>query len=73
MNKKERLEKAFELDLPDRPPILGGWLAAPDHIQTLTGCSEAEYWSDPFYWGLEAERVLGSDGIITIFVPASEG
>jgi hypothetical protein len=73
MNKKERLEKAFNLDCPDRPPILGGWLAAPGHIQTLTGCSVAEYWTDPFHWGMEAERVLGSDGIITIFVPASEG
>ena len=73
MNKKERLAKAFDLECPDRPPILGGWLAAPDHIQTLTGCSDGADWDDPLYWGLEAEQVLGSDGIITIFVPASEG
>ena len=59
MDKKTRLAKAFDLELPDRPPILGGWLAAPEHIQTMTGCSEDAYWSDPFHWGLEAERVLG--------------
>jgi hypothetical protein len=73
MNKKERLNKAFQLQLPDRPPILGGWLAAPEHIQALTGCTEDEYWSDPFKWGIEAERVLGSDGVIGIFVPVARG
>ncbi len=73
MDKKTRLEKAFRLDLPDRPPILGGWLAAPSYVQTLTGCSESAYWEDPFYWGLEAERVLGSDGVIGIFTPIHRG
>lgn len=73
MNHHERLACAFDLGTPDRPPILGGWLAAPNHIQALTGCSEDEYWSDPFYWGLEAERVLGSDGVVTIFVPITRG
>lgn len=45
----------------------------PEHIWALTGCSEDEYWSDPFYWGLQAEHVLGSDGVITIFVPIARG
>ena len=73
MDKKTRLAKAFNLETPDRPPILGGWLAAPGHIQTLTGCSDDDYWSNPFGWGLEAERVLGSDGVITIHEPVSRG
>ena len=73
MDHKTRLAMAFNLELPDRPPILGGWLAAPDHIQALTGCSEDEYWADPFHWGLEAERVLGSDGVVTIFEPIARG
>ncbi len=73
MNKKTRLTHAFDLGTPDRPPILGGWLAAPEHIQALTKCSEDDYWSDPFHWGLEAERVLGSDGVIDIFEPISRG
>ena len=58
---KTRLARAFNREMPDRPPILGGWLAAPEYVQSLTGCSEDQYWSDPFYWGLEAKRVLGSD------------
>jgi hypothetical protein len=73
MEKADRLAKAFYLELPDRPPILGGWLAAPEHIQKLTGCSEDEYWSDSFYWGLTAERALGSDGVIGIVEPVSRG
>jgi pimeloyl-ACP methyl ester carboxylesterase len=73
LDKKTRLAKAFNLETPDRPPILGGWLAAPGHIQTLTGCSDDDYWSNPFGWGLEAERVLGSDGVITIHEPVSRG
>ncbi len=73
MDKKTRLAKRFDLELPDRPPILGGWLAAPEHIRALTGCSEDEYWSDPFDWGLFAERALGSDGVIGVFEPIARG
>ncbi len=69
MNQSIRLQTAFDLELPDRPPILGGWLSAPGHIRTLTGCSEDEYWSDVIRWGLEAERILGSDGVISIVKP----
>jgi hypothetical protein len=70
---KARLAAAFDLRTPDRPPILGGWLAAPEHIQQLTGCSEDDYWNDPFAWGMAAERVLGSDGVIGIFTPVARG
>jgi len=73
MDQRTRLTKAFDRELPDRPPILGGWLAAPEHVQALTGCSEDDYWCDPLHWGLEAERVLGSDGVITIHEPVSRG
>jgi hypothetical protein len=73
VDRKTRLDRAFSLAIPDRPPILGGWLAAPDHIQSLTGCSEDEYWADPVRWGLEAEHVLGSDGAVTVFVPRQRG
>ena len=73
MNKKERLHAAFTLQKPDRTPILGGWLAAPHHIMTLTRTTEDEYWADPFGVGLQAERVLGSDGVNGIFVPITRG
>ena len=66
---KVRLHKAFDLVLPDRPPIIGGWLAAPEHIITLTGCTPDDYWENPFHWGLRAEKILGSDGLIGIFEP----
>lgn len=73
MDKKTRLTTVFNLEQPDRPPILGGWLAAPEFVRVLTGCSEDDYWDDPFHWGLRAEQVLGSDGVITIFVPIARG
>lgn len=73
MDAKTRLLTAFSGGQPDRPPILGGWLAAPSHVQTLVGCSERAYWDDPLYWSIEAERRLGSDGLITVFTPIAEG
>jgi hypothetical protein len=71
MEKSTRLSYAFDLKQADRPPILGGWLAAPESIQQLTGCTADQYWEDPFGWGLEAEQRLGSDGIVGIFEPVS--
>ena len=73
MDKMERLTTTFDGNLPDRPPILGGWLAAPEYVQRLAGCSEDEYWLDPYHWGMQAEKVLGSDGIIIIFTPVERG
>ena len=71
MDSFSRLKKTFSLEKADRPPILGGWLAAPGHIRSLAGCSEDEYWEDPHYWEVAAERLLGSDGLVDIFVPVS--
>jgi hypothetical protein len=73
MDKKTRLMRAFALQSTDRPPILGGWLAAPEYVQRLAGCSEDEYWADPFHWGIKAEHALGSDGVIGIFTPIHRG
>lgn len=73
MQRLERLETTFRRELPDRPPILGGWLAAPEHIQAITGCSDEEYWQQPFEWGVAAEQTLGSDGAITIIEPLQRG
>jgi hypothetical protein len=73
MDSNTRLKTAFSLQQPDRPPILGGWLAAPNHVQALTGCSEDEYYDDPYYWGIAAEHILGSDGLLDVFMPAERG
>jgi len=68
-----RMQKAIALEVPDRPPIIGGWLASPEHIISLTGCDPDEYWEDTFYWGLQAEKVLGSDGLVGIVQPVERG
>lgn len=73
INNRTRLHTTFNLDMSDRPPIMGGWLAAPTHVQELTGCSDDEYWDDPFSWGVKAEQILGSDGVIDIFAPVTRG
>ena len=58
--------------MPDRTPILGGWIACPEHICTLTGVSLAEYWRDPEGVSVRAYRILGTDGLISIFVPKNQ-
>ncbi len=69
MKPRERLETAFRLQEPDRTPILGGWIACPEHIATLAGVDESAYWDDPVSVSLDAYRALGSDGLIGVFVP----
>lgn len=71
MNKRERLQSAFALQQPDRPPILGGWLAAPNLIQALTGCTAQQYYADPRTWDIRAEKILDSDGMVDMVVPAA--
>ena len=69
MTPRERLDAAFALKPPDRTPVLGGWIACPEHICTLTGRSLDEYWADPVGVSIAAYEVLGADGLITVFVP----
>ena len=69
MTPRERLENVFAGKEPDRTPILGGWIACPQHICALTGASIDEYWRDPVEVSVEAYEILGADGLISIFVP----
>jgi hypothetical protein len=71
MNNHQRIQQTIQLGRPDRAPILGGWLAAPGHIQALAGCTEDEYYADPYRWEIEAEHVLGSDALIDVYQPIS--
>ena len=66
---RQRLDTVFAGGEPDRTPILGGWIACPEHICTLTGASPDEYWADPQEVSIRAYRELGSDGLISLFVP----
>ena len=69
MSKRERLETAFALKEPDQTPILGGWIACPEHIMTITGATAEEYWSNPTEVSISAYEKLGTDGLVSIFVP----
>ena len=69
MDRKERLTLALDGREPDRLPVLGGWIANPSHICTITGATQAEYWHDPERLTLNAYHALGTDGLVTVFVP----
>ena len=72
MSSRERLETLFSRREPDRTPILGGWIACPEHICALTGNSLAAYWADPEGMSIRAYEMLGTDGLISLFVPKSD-
>lgn len=67
MEKRERLDCVFEGKLPDRPPVLGGWIAAPGLLLRITGQSESDYNKNPRNVAIEAYKKLEMDGLITIF------
>lgn len=71
MSSRERLETVFSGGEPDRTPILGGWIACPEHICMLTEVSIEEYWRDPIGVSIRAYECLGTDGLIGVFVPRS--
>lgn len=67
----KRLKDAFSLKEPDRTPILGGWIACPEHIMKIAGATEDEYWADPVGVSIRAYDILDTDGLIGVFVPRS--
>lgn len=71
VTKRERLESVFAGNKPDRTPILGGWIACPEHMCALAGASLDEYWQDPHGVSIRACQALGSDGLISLYVPPS--
>jgi hypothetical protein len=69
MTSLERLEAVFALQKPDRTPILGGWIACPEHIMAIAGADEGEYWNDPEGVSIRAYRSLGTDGLVGVKPP----
>jgi hypothetical protein len=69
MTKFERLEATFTGGTPDLTPILGGWIACPDHIAALTGLTLDQYWADPETAEIRAYEVLDADGLISLAIP----
>ncbi len=66
---RQRLEAVFARERPDRTPILGGWIACPEHLCAIAGVDLATYWADPIRVSLRAYELLGTDGLIHVFVP----
>lgn len=69
MTQWERLETVFALSRPDRTPVLGGWIACPEHIMKIADVDEETYWADPQNVSIEAYLRLDADGLIDNFVP----
>jgi len=72
LSSKERLGSIFNGKTPDRTPILGGWIACPEHICKITNRTQEEYWENPIDVTIDAYRTLGTDGLIDIYVPLNE-
>lgn len=59
-------------EIVDHTPVLGGWIACPDHIAAIMGISLDDYWVDPVQISIEAYRKLGTDGLIDVCVPKNK-
>jgi hypothetical protein len=64
-----RLETVFRGEIADKTPLIGGWIACPQHICKLTGVSEEQYWANPAEISAKAYQILGMDGLIDLYVP----
>ena len=67
----QRIDAVLARREPDRTPILGGWIACPEHLCAVTGSTLDEYWRDPEGVSLCAYASLGTDGLLALFVPKS--
>ena len=63
MTHQQRLEAAFSLKTPDRTPVLGGWIACPEHIMEITGTTEDEYWDDPIVQRFEDMHLTSMEAL----------
>ncbi len=72
MTRRERLHTVFAGRPADRTPILGGWIACPEHMWTIAGVSRQDYWADPVGVSIRAYDILGMDGLINVFWPKHE-
>lgn len=67
----DRLETVFALKQPDRTPIIGGWIACPEHIMAIMGVDADQYWAHPRSLSIQAYQSLGTDGLVGVFIPIS--
>jgi len=67
MEKRERLDMVFAGKQPDRPAVLGGWIAHPRALLEIAGATEEEYRKNPQEVALRAYKILDHDGLIGVF------
>lgn len=72
MNEKQRIEAVIAGKQPDYTPVVGGWIACPEHICNICEITLDEYWKNPEPITAEAYRRLGTDGLVWLFVPATQ-
>ncbi len=73
MNSRERLEAVIDGRMPDRTPVLGGWISCAEHLIELAGASAAEYRAIPMAVALRAYYSLGVDAVIGLMTPKLDG
>lgn len=71
MTRQERLETVFAGGAPDRTPVLGGWISSDAILAAAAGVSVDEFWEAPAETALSAYDRLGTDGLISLTIPAS--
>ena len=67
MTKRQRLDAVIAGKRPDRPPVLGGWIANPRAIVEITGAKPEDYDANPLDLTIEAYKILDMDGLIAVF------
>jgi len=67
----ERMEALFTGGHVDRTPMIGGWLAPPEHVCAITGKDIEQYWEDPMQSAIDAYKMLGTDALVHVFIPIS--
>ena len=68
MNKRHRLDRVIASQLPDRLPVLGGWIAHPRALVELAGASVGDYHRTPREVAARAYKALDVDGLVDLFV-----
>ena len=68
MTKRQRLDAVFAGETPDRPPVLGGWIANPGALAKISGKTLEDYNKNPEEVAISAYKTLDMDGIIAVFV-----
>ena len=68
MNKRQRLDRVIAGQMPDRLPVLSGWIAHPHALVELAGASAEDYNRAPMDVAIRAYKALDVDGVADVFI-----